>query len=140
MSRRPRRRSLPESVLIVDDEPSVRLFVSESLSELGLRTLEAENGPSALQILRSDERIDLLITDVGLPGGLNGRQVADAARALRPRLKILFVTGYAESAIFNRGQREAGMHIMTKTFGLDDLVNRVQELVGLAEGIAPARS
>ncbi len=129
-----------ESVLIVDDEPSVRLFVAESLSELGLRTLEAEDGPSALQILRSDERIDLLITDVGLPGGLNGRQVADAARALRPGLKILFVTGYAESAIFNRCHIEPGMYIMTKPFSLDDLVNRVQELVGVAEGIAPARS
>jgi PAS domain S-box-containing protein len=82
-----------ETVLVIDDEATVRMLVVEVLEEAGYRALEAEDGPSGLKILQSDARIDLLITDVGLPGGLNGRQVADAARRSRPELKVLFITG-----------------------------------------------
>ena len=82
-------------MLVVDDEPTIRMLISDVLSEGGYTVIEAEDGPSAMRFLQSDARIDLLITDVGLPGGMNGRQVADAARTSRPDLKVLFVTGRA---------------------------------------------
>jgi CheY-like chemotaxis protein len=87
-----------DTVLIVDDEPSVRMLVSEVLAELGYTAIEAAEGSSALRVLQSDTRIDLLVTDVGLPGGMNGRQLADFGRVARPQLKVLFITGYAERA------------------------------------------
>jgi CheY-like chemotaxis protein len=82
-----------ETVLVIDDEPVVRMLVVDILEELGYSALEASDGPEGLRVLQSKARVDLLITDVGLPGGLNGRQVADAARTLRPELKVLFITG-----------------------------------------------
>ncbi|MHB8285758.1 MAG: PAS domain-containing protein, partial [Caulobacteraceae bacterium] len=87
-----------ETVLVVDDEATVRMLISEVLQDAGYMTIEVEDGPAGMSVLQSTRRIDLLITDVGLPGGMNGRQVADAARVLRPELKVLFVTGYAENA------------------------------------------
>jgi signal transduction histidine kinase/ActR/RegA family two-component response regulator len=119
-----------ETVLIVDDEPTVRMLVVDALGDRGYACIEAEDGPAGLRILQTDERIDLLITDVGLPGGLNGRQVADAARALRPELKVLFITGYAENAALNQGHVERGMEVLTKPFAVDDLVNRVVRMLG----------
>ena len=83
-----------ETVLVVDDEASVRMLVTDVLGDLGYGALEAADGAAGLAFLRTDARIDLLVTDVGLPGGMNGRQVADAARDLRPGLKVLFITGY----------------------------------------------
>ena len=118
-----------ETVLIVDDEPSVRMLVADALGDAGFHCLEAADGPAALRILESRARIDLLVTDVGLPGGLNGRQVADAARTLRPGLKILFVTGYAENAVLNHGHIEHGMEVLTKPFAVDDLRRRVATLL-----------
>jgi DNA-binding response OmpR family regulator len=79
--------------------------------------------------MRSQARIDLLITDVGLPGGMNGRQVADAARMLRPDLRVLFITGYAESALVGQGQLELGMHVITKPFPIDRLAARVKAVL-----------
>ena len=84
--------------LVVDDEPTVRMLVTQVPEDLGYRAIEAADGQAGLQVLQSDVRIDLLVTDVGLPGGLNGRQVADAAGVARPDLKVLFITGYAENA------------------------------------------
>jgi len=118
-----------ETVLVVDDEPTVRMLVAEVLEELGYTPIEAEDGPSALKVLRSDDRLDLLITDVGLPGGLNGRQVADAGRAVRPGLKVLFITGYAENAVLGNGHLDPGMHIVTKPFGMADLAARIRAIV-----------
>ena len=92
-----------QTVLIVDDEPTVRMLVVEVLEDLGYAAIEAHDGTTGLAILRSQARIDLLVTDVGLPGGMNGRQVADAGRVLRPGLKVLFITGYAESAVMGQG-------------------------------------
>src|SRR5258705_1775014 len=92
------RAAMGETVLFVDDEPLVRMLVGEVLAELGYTAIEASDGSSALQVLRSDTRIDLLVTDVGLPGGMNGRQLADFGRTARPNLKVLFITGYAEKA------------------------------------------
>jgi signal transduction histidine kinase/CheY-like chemotaxis protein len=116
-------------VLVVDDEPSVRSLVTEVLGELGYRTLEAEEGAAGLAVLQSSAAIDLLITDVGLPGGMNGRQLADAARASRPELKVLFITGYAENAVVGNGHLDPGMEIMTKPFTLDALARRVRQMV-----------
>ena len=118
-----------ETVLVVDDEPSVRMLVAEVLDELGYSAIEASDGISGLKVLRSDVRIDLLITDVGLPGGLNGRQMADAARANRPDLKVLFITGYAENAAIGNGHLEPGMHVLTKPFAMDMLAARIRSII-----------
>ncbi len=118
-----------EIVLVIDDEPTVRMLMVEVLEETGYATIEAEDGPSGLKILQSDTRIDLLITDVGLPGGMNGRQVADAARATRPDLKVLFVTGYAENAAVGNGLLDAGMQVITKPFSMAALGNKAREMI-----------
>lgn len=118
-----------ETVLVVDDEPTVRLLISDLLEDMGYIALEAADSIAGMRILRSSARIDLLISDVGLPGGMNGRQMADAARELRPNLKVLFITGYAENAILNRGQLAPGMQVLTKPFGIDALTLRIRELV-----------
>ena len=117
------------TVLVVDDEPTVRALVSDVLVELGWRVLEAEEGATGLALLQTNVSIDLLITDVGLPGGMNGRQLADAARAGRPELKVLFITGYAENAVVGNGHLDPGMEVMTKPFTLDALAVRVQQMV-----------
>ena len=125
---------LPEAgasavVLVVEDEPAVRMIVVDVLSDLGYAVLEAVDGRSGLQILDSGTRIDLLLTDVGLPGGMNGRQLADAARQRRPGLKVLFVTGYAESVAVGDGRMEHGMQVMTKPFAVAALAARVQGII-----------
>jgi CheY-like chemotaxis protein len=118
-----------ETVLVVDDEVLVRMLVVEILQEAGYAVLEAGDGPAGLKLLESGARIDLLVTDVGLPGGMNGRQMADAARRTRPDLKVLFITGYAENAVVGHGHLDHGMHVMTKPFEMEALAARVRELV-----------
>ena len=120
--------SAGETVLVVEDEPVVRGVILEMLAEQGYRTLEAIDGPSGLRILRTKQRIDLLVTDVGLPG-INGRQLADQARETRPGLKILFITGYAESIAMSDGFLEEGMEMITKPFELDNLSRRIRAMV-----------
>ena len=118
-----------ETVLIVDDDEAVRMLVTEVLQELGYGAIEAADGTSGLNVLQSNARIDLLITDVGLPGGMNGRQIADAARVRRPGLKVLFITGYAENAVVRNGYLEAGMQIMIKPFTMEALATRIQDVI-----------
>lgn len=118
-----------ETVLVVDDEPSVRLLIVDVLHELGYAAIEAADGPAGMRVLDSGARIDLLVTDVGLPGGMNGRQLADAARAGRPDLHVLFITGFAENALLNNGQLEPGMAVLTKPFAIDALATRIRQLV-----------
>ena len=118
------------TVLVVDDEPTVRMLVTEVLDDLGYAAIEVADGAAGLRVLQSDVRIDLLVTDVGLPGGLNGRQVADAARAARPGLNVLFITGYAENAVLSHGHLEPGMHVLTKPFAMEALAARIRELIG----------
>jgi CheY-like chemotaxis protein len=118
-----------ETVLVIDDEPTIRMLVAEVLQEHGYTAIGADNGPNGLRILQSERRIDLLITDVGLPGGLNGRQVADAARKTRPGLKVLFITGFAENAVVGDGRLAAGMAVMTKPFLLSTLSQKVRDLI-----------
>jgi PAS domain S-box-containing protein len=117
-----------ETVLVVEDEPVVRGVIIEMLHDQGYRVLEATDGPSGLRMLRLNERIDLLVTDVGLPG-MNGRQLADQARETRPGLKILFITGYAENVAIADGFLQPGMEMITKPFDLDNLSRRIREMV-----------
>jgi PAS domain S-box-containing protein len=118
-----------ERVLLVDDEPAVRMLLVDLLQEVGYTVIEAANGAEALETLEADTPIDLMITDVGLPGGLNGRQVASAARALRPRLKVLFITGYAETSALSHVHLEAGMHVLTKPFEIASFTGRVRQIL-----------
>jgi PAS domain S-box-containing protein len=118
-----------ETVLVIDDEPTVRMLIMEVLEDSGFLALEAENGPDGLRVLRSGARVDLLITDVGLPGGMNGRQVADAARVLRPHLKVLFITGYAENAVVGNGHLDPHMAILTKPFAMEALSATIGEIM-----------
>jgi len=117
-----------ETVLVVEDEPIVRSLVLEVLADLGYQALEATDGPSGLKVLESKQRVDLLVTDVGLPG-LNGRQLADHARLVRPDLKVLFITGYAEQAAIASGFLAPGMEMVTKPFAIEDLAIRIREIM-----------
>ena len=118
-----------ETVLVVEDDPGVRLLVLNVLHELGYRTIDAPDGLAALPILQSARTIDLLISDVGLPG-MNGRQVAEVGRRHRPGLPVLFMTGYAENATVRSEFLGTGMHMMTKPFTMDALALRVREILG----------
>ncbi|MCT8947001.1 ATP-binding protein [Pseudomonas iridis] len=117
-----------ETVLIVEDDPAVRVLVSAVLSELGYAFLEAGDADGAMPILNSTQRIDLLISDVGLPG-MNGRQLAEIGRQYRPDLKILFITGYAEHAAVRGGFLDSGMQMITKPFTFDLLTAKVREMI-----------
>jgi PAS domain S-box-containing protein len=119
-----------EVVLVIDDEPTIRMLIAEVLAESGYAVIEAPDGTAGMRVLDSNARIDLLITDVGLPGGLNGRQVADAARVGRPDLKVLFITGYAENAVIGRGRLDNGMFLLTKPFQMEILADRIREIIG----------
>ncbi|AWN41578.1 PAS domain S-box protein [Methylobacterium durans] len=117
------------TVLVVDDEPTVRMLVTDVLEELGYTAIEAADSGAGLRVLQSNVRIDLLVTDVGLPGGMNGRQMADAGRLARPGLKVLFITGYAENAAVGNGLLEPGMQVLTKPFAIDALASRIRNLI-----------
>jgi len=131
--RPPSRSDQGETVLVVDDEPTVRMLVTDVLQDLGYTMIEAADSVAGLKILQSDVRIDLLVSDVGLPGGMNGRQMADAARLNRPDLKVLFITGYAENAAVGNGQLEPGMAVITKPFPVETLGARVREMLAKTE-------
>ena len=118
-----------ETVLIVDDEPTVRMLVTDILADLGYTAIEAGDSATGLKLLQSDVRIDLLVTDVGLPGGMNGRQMADAGRVVRPGLKVLFVTGYAENAAVGNGHLAPGMTVLTKPFAIETMAARIRSMI-----------
>ncbi|WLG98068.1 response regulator [Pseudomonas sp. FP198] len=117
-----------ETVLIVEDDAAVRVLVSAVLSELGYAFVEAGDANAAMPILQSNQRIDLLISDVGLPG-MNGRQLAEIGRQIRPDLKVLFITGYAEHAAVRGGFLDPGMQMITKPFTFDLLTAKVREMI-----------
>lgn len=117
-----------ETILVLDDEEAVRMLMVEMLQDMGYRVLHTGDGAQAIDILRENRSIALLVTDVGLPGGMNGRQVADAARTLLPNLQVLFVTGYAETAVLSHGHLPQGMQVLTKPFELEVFGQRVQDL------------
>ncbi len=118
-----------ETVLVIDDEATVRMLVREVLTENGYSVLEAGDAASGLPVLEANPQIALLITDVGLPGGMNGRQLAEAARAQRRDLKVLFITGYAENAAVGNGHLDHGMEILTKPFAMSALANKVRRMI-----------
>jgi PAS domain S-box-containing protein len=117
-----------ETVLVVEDDASVRLILIEVLTELGYQYIEAADGAAALPHLESDRQIDLLVTDVGLPN-MNGRQLAEIGRQKRPELKVLFITGYAEKAAVRSGFLAPGMEMMSKPFTIDAVGAKIRELI-----------
>jgi CheY-like chemotaxis protein len=122
-----------ETLLLVEDEPALRSIVTESLRDLGYRVIVAPDGPAALRLLQPRSPVDLLLTDVGLPGGMNGRQLAEAARERIPGLRVLFITGYAHNAAPDGGTLLLpGMEMMPKPFGLDELAARIRAILGPA--------
>ncbi|MEO6925157.1 MAG: PAS domain-containing protein, partial [Rhodanobacter sp.] len=127
--RSPRVTQQQETILVVEDEPSIRELVCEILAGIGYTVLQAGDGKAGLHVLQSTATIDLLITDVGLPGAMNGRQMADIARTTRPQLKILFMTGYAENSVVGNGHLEHDMHLLTKPFSLQVLKRKIHELL-----------
>ncbi len=121
-----------ETVLLVEDEVTIRQLLVEVLEGAGYRVLAVERGAGAMRLFEAGVKVDLLLTDVGLPGGMNGRQVADAARVAMPGLAVIFMTGYAESAIVGSGVLEDGMAMVTKPFELNTLVNKVRTMLDSA--------
>lgn len=119
-----------ETILVVDDEATIRHLIDEVLDEQGYTVIGAADGAAGIKVLQSGAKIELLITDVGLPNGMNGRQVADAARSLRPDLKVLFITGYADNAAVGNGHLEPGMALLTKPFTMQGLAAKVAEMIG----------
>ncbi len=117
-----------ETVLLVEDDASVRLILTEVLTELGYQYIEAGDATAALPHLESSRRIDLLVSDVGLPN-MNGRQLAEIARQFRPGLKVLFITGYAEKATVRSGFLAPGMEMISKPFTLDGVAAKIRELI-----------
>jgi PAS domain S-box-containing protein len=120
-----------ETILVVEDEPDVRVFAVEALRELNYRVIEAQDGASALRLLDAHREIELLLTDIGLPGGMNGRQLADEARRRRADLKVLFTSGYARNAIVHHGRLDPGVELITKPFTFAGLAAKVRHVLDL---------
>lgn len=118
-----------ETILVIEDDDDVRTYSVETLRELGYRVVEAHDGPSALRLLERQSRVDLLFSDVVLPGGLTGAQVAAQAREMRPSLKVLFTTGYARNAIIHHGRLDKGVNLITKPFSASDLAAKVRDVL-----------
>jgi CheY-like chemotaxis protein len=118
-----------ETVLVVDDEPTVRMLVMEVLSDLGYRAIEARDGVEGLKVLQSSQRVDLLVTDIGLPGGIDGRQLGEAARACRAGLRILYITGYADVPGGGNGPVDSGVQTLTKPFAMQELAVCINALM-----------
>ena len=128
----PQRPAAPEAsgerVRVVEDDPDVRAYTVGALRELGYRVTEAVDGPSALHLL-AQASVDLVFTDVVLPGGMTGADIVGEARALWPGIKALYTTGYARDAIVHQGRLDAGVQLITKPFAFDDLAAKVREVL-----------
>jgi len=118
-----------ETILVVEDEEKVRAASVEMLEELGYRVLEASDGPSALRLLDEKPAVDLLFTDVVLPSGMNGRQLADKIRREMPAVKVLYTTGYARNAIVHHGRLDPGVELITKPFGHAELAAKIRAVL-----------
>jgi CheY-like chemotaxis protein len=118
-----------ETILVVEDDEALRSYTVETLAELGYRVLSATNGAAAIDILDSGADIDLLFTDVVMPGGLNGRQLANEAVRRRPGLKVLFTTGYTRNAIVHHGRLDPGLEMIGKPFSSDELTRKVRAIL-----------
>jgi CheY-like chemotaxis protein len=116
-----------ETVLVVEDDPDVRTYTVEMVSDLGYQVVSAPDGPAALQLLQARPELRLLFTDVGLPGGMNGRQLADEAVRRQPGIKVLFTTGYARNAIVHHGRLDPGVEVIFKPFTYSDLAAKIRK-------------
>lgn len=123
--------SAGQRIVVIDDEAIIRMLVVNVLEEAGFHVTEAFDGASGLKVLENEAQVDLLITDVGLPGGINGRQLADAVRITRPSLKVLFITGYAEQIVSGDRPLEDGMFILSKPFLMEELLKRTQDILAI---------
>jgi CheY-like chemotaxis protein len=121
-----------ETILVVEDDESVRTATSDMLRELGYRVVMAGDAASALRLVGERPEIRLLFTDVGLPGGMNGRQLADAVRARRPELPVLFTTGYARNAIVHHGRLDPGINLLSKPFTYAELADKLSRMLAAA--------
>jgi CheY-like chemotaxis protein len=116
-------------VLVVEDDPDVRDYTVEMVGDLGYSVLSAPDGASALRLLDSHREVSLLFTDVGLPGGMNGRQLAEQALRRQPRLKVLYTTGYARNAIVNQGRLDPAVEVVFKPFTYSDLATKIRHVL-----------
>jgi len=121
--------SQDETILVVEDDPDVRTYSCETLAELGYTVVAAENGAAALRLLASNPQVNVLFSDIGLPGGMNGRQLSEEARKLRPDLKVLFTTGYARNAIVHDGRLDPGVELITKPFTQAALAEKLRNIL-----------
>ncbi|HTL14869.1 MAG TPA: ATP-binding protein, partial [Thermomonas sp.] len=121
-----------ELVLLVEDDPMVRTFASAQVASLGYRVLEAATGPEALDLVRAHPEVALLFTDVVMPGGMSGRQLADEARALRPGLPVLYTSGYTENAIVHHGRLDAGVLLLGKPYLRAELADKLRQALAQA--------
>jgi CheY-like chemotaxis protein len=119
-----------EHILVVEDDPLVRRHLVSQLRGLGYRVTDTDNGPAAMDVARAKNDIDLLFTDVVMPGGMNGRQLADAAIALIPDLKVLYTSGYTENALVHQGRLDQGVHLLGKPYRRQDLALKVRQALG----------
>jgi CheY-like chemotaxis protein len=115
-----------ETILVVEDDPDVRATSVQSLRELGYRVFEAPDGPAALRVLERESSVRLVFTDVGLPGPMNGRRVADEARRRWPNLRVLFTTGYARNAIVHHGRLDSGVELIVKPYNFVALAKKIR--------------
>jgi CheY-like chemotaxis protein len=107
----------------------VRGFARELLESLGYRVIEAANGPDALDALAADPNVDLLFTDVVMPGGLNGRELAEAVRARHPGIRVLYTSGYTDNAIVHHGRLDPGVHLLAKPYRREELARRLRQVL-----------
>ena len=126
----PLRARSAETVLVVEDNDGVREYATSALAELGYRVLEAADAAAALKMFDTSHRVDLLFTDVVLPGGVSGRVLADRVREKRPHLPVLFTTGYTQNAIVHHGRLDPNVHLLTKPYTQQELARKVRELLG----------
>ncbi|MPZ12384.1 MAG: response regulator, partial [Kiloniellaceae bacterium] len=118
-----------ETILVVEDDADVRQLAVTQLKSLGYRVLEASDGTSALALLRDDESIDLLFTDVVMPGGMTGRQLAEESHRLRPEMKVLFTSGYTQNSIVHQGKLDHGVHLLSKPYRRDGLARKIRDVL-----------
>ena len=124
---------------MVEDDECVRALTIAMIADLGYRVVHAGDGPSALTLLQREPSVRLLFTDIGLPGGMNGRQLADSAVQVRSGLRVLFTTGYARNAIIHHGRLDPGIELITKPFSAADLGWRIRALLDREESGPPIR-